>query len=196
MAQAITRLRSLAIDRRDGTGTGPEVDDDRGFHFQAGQFLERDLDNDFGLGPRDQDSLVDHQVEAAEGPMPKDVLDGFPRRRVVPPWIGKSSRPGPALPRPAPPARRRRRSLPRTNAPSGRHQDAGRASLYRSRHWTTGPLSGTRSLACQPAPAPASWRARSSANRASTISSSSPIRTLSSLYSVRPIRWSVTLFSL
>src|SRR5581483_4330747 len=132
---------------------------------------QRVLDDDLGLRARDQHAPVDVHVEPAEPPAPEHVLQRLAAGAPV------DHRTEPCL-------RQRTRSLLRRCG--GRRRDPRGAPLPRRAASAT----SAQTLEAD------SRRACSSCTSASEISSSSPASTRSSLYTVTPMRWSVTRFSL
>ena len=161
------------------------------------------LDDLLGLRAGDQHPPVDEQVERAERPVAEDVLQRLPRQPAgdhgVEPGHPRSVA---SVPRPAV------SSAPSSPDASSTIQRASRVassaakppatsrptvSASRSRQATVPSRSSTPDAHQAPS---VSRRVCSSWTRASLTSSSSPASTLSSLWTVRPMRWSLTRFSL
>ncbi len=172
----------------DGAGAGADVQHPR--LLDTLEQRQRPLDDQLGLGPGHQHPLVDRQLDRPETAAAGDVGDRLPaaapadqladlrqlllgQRAIV---VGVELDPG----HPQGMGQQQLRVEPRR-----------RAALLLE-------VAGTRSqhLAerLHSAAAAASWRRRSSAARASVKSRSDPASTESRLWTVRPIRWSVTRF--
>src|SRR5205085_10076895 len=161
------------------------------------ELTDGDLDHDLGLGPGDEDPLVDEQIECAEPPPPEHVLEGLtrgpPLDHVVEERDGalryrfvEGQKPvGTLTPR-----------RPFDNAPGldvGPEAFAGERVQVAPCHGRAGRRRRVANLGLELSPghvsgsSPRSWRARSSAARASTSSSNSPCRTRSSFFRVSPM---------
>ena len=158
-------------------------------------FLERDLHDLLGLRTRDEHPPVDHEVEAAERPRAEHVLQRFPATRRSTSGARRASGAfGRALVGD-------RRPLARPDSPTPPRRGTGprrRRSRCPAAGEVRAPTSArvSRQVRAPAVTRPPSWRPRSSAASASTISSSSPPSTRSSACTVSRMRWSVTRFSL
>src|SRR5690606_2569691 len=161
------------------------------------QLAERHLDHHLGLGARDQDPAVDHQVQRPEAPRAEHVLQRLALRPAGDHAVESGD---PALGR-----RVGQHQWQVAAGPGGLGDDPAGVRLRMLDPSRAEPLDG---LAEQLAPgdrpvrrgahppASASRRARSSVTSASLISSSSPAATRARWDTVRRTRWSDTRFPL
>ena len=158
--------------------------------------LQRQLDQQLGLGPRDQHPPVDRQLDVAEALAAEDVGDRLApqppphhlpeaprrRRRHLRARVGDQRARGRTRSPPRAAVRRRGAAISTPAAAARRpRRRAPRACLPRRGHRRRHPTAAASSL----------WRFSSAAS-ASVNSASSPPRTPSRLCEVSLIRWSVT----
>ena len=162
--------------------------------------LQRQLDQQLGLRPRDQHPAVDRQLDRAEAPCGRGcrrparaaAAAGPSRRSAAPRRRGDLGRPD-RRPGPPCPARSPRRAAvrrrggarrPRPRAGHRRRRPGPRRRSPRRSRWADG--------GAHPTAAASSLRRFSSAASASVNSARSPPSTPSRLWEVSLIRWSVT----
>ena len=138
------------------------------------------LDHQLGLRPRDEHPPVDHQVEATERPVAEDVLErltrapaGEHRVEMGEGALGGRRRAG--LRRTPPERSAGLLAQPPRLGPTVQHAAVSSHRLRQVMASSWLPSLTRRRL--RPQPRPLSWRARSSAVRASTTSSRSPAST-------------------
>ena len=133
----------------------------------AAQLGQGDLDDLLGLRPRDEHPPVDHEVQVPEPPAPEHVLQRLPGRPPVHQLREVGRGPGAG--------RLGQAERPATRACAC--STMRRASIGEPERSTAARrTAGARATGLSPVPR--SWRARSSAARASTRSSSSPMQDL------------------
>ncbi len=161
-----------------------------------------------GLGPRDQNPPVDHQVEGPEGPRTEYVLEGFTGEPTFDHGVDpRHSTHGDQFFGTTWTVRSDPESRCLLDDPTGllnRQATASQPVGRYGQHLTPGDSSGVGLGRAVPGTHPqlppsrpsANCRVRSSVSRLSVTSSRSPARIRSNLWRVRLMRWSVRRFSL